>query len=227
MNRPTLLAATFLRDLAYNFIIENDLKYPPNIISVAAKTCSLVTYKYLEKYYIGDLQRPYPEDGILTADYLKKKHGVAAIKWIGDDDYLIAFDGTAPYDLLHWSITHELAHLYLKHTGAYEVLHSATEDRSMRIMEDAAEILTLYILCPEYLIKQLELDDADQIANKFNVPTDKLLKYAEYLYITYNFPNSASNNWILNKKVINHFKSYIDQYNNFDLEISDEFYIAI
>lgn len=206
------------RNFAYDVILSHRLTYPVNILNVVDNFSHLYDYASLKQlcseYGADDIKNCIDERG---GDAL-----VLRLKSTGK--HLVAFNEHTKAPEANWNITHEAVHILLGHTKNKRILFS-TRYADDKKLEDITELVTLYILCPDVLVRELGLKWSNDISMFFNVPPHKVEKYAHYIYLD---PIIYCMTPRLNAKVKAAFEKSINEWKSqHDTEFSEELSIIV
>lgn len=201
------------RNFAYDVVLSHRLTYPVNILNVVDNFSHLYDFASLKQvcseYGAYDIKNQIEERG---GDAL-------VIRLESTGKHLVAFNEHSYPPEVNWNITHEAVHILLGHTKDKKILF-ATQSADDKTLEDITELVTLYILCPDILVRELGLKWSNDISMFFNIPPHKVIKYAHYIYLD---PIIYRMTYRTNDKVKTAFRKSINEWKRqHNTEFSDE-----
>lgn len=144
----------FLREAAWNFLIEQNIRaLPVNSRSIAARLgCRLFTYQEFStriKRPVEYLIEQYDNDGFV---FWSKR----------DQQFIICYNDELPESVIRWTIMHEIAHIVLKHVTPEAPALTRIRKIEHPIFEKEADGFTRRVLCPSIVLhncKTVEVED--------------------------------------------------------------------
>lgn len=187
-----------IRNMAYRFLLkENISSLPVSAISI------LIHHQYYLRYYTRI-------NGI-DPDKLIDVYGNAFVKTMPPPySYNIAVNRDCEETDANWAIMHSIACIELGLVGDDIMgIGSKGWDNATRLAAMEADLFTLFVMCPDIILKTLKLTNPNDIATMCNVPLKKAIIKSKYFSsFDYLIPIKTPTE----QKILSNFREYISEY---------------
>lgn len=198
----TSIDANYIKRLAYNFLLrEGVTSLPVNAQHILKK----------RHYYLLPYTKVHMD---MTPKELTMAYGDAFVYPTGYDPipYGLGINMECTQVERNWTIMHELAHIELGHVT--ELTCASGFLSAERWAEEEVELFCLYAMCPDVVLKELNIRLAVDILAKCYVPYRKAVDKENQLK---KFRLLKSIKTPTEQAILHNFKSYIDRENSLDI----------
>ncbi|HBE9404928.1 TPA: ImmA/IrrE family metallo-endopeptidase [Clostridioides difficile] len=95
-----------------------------------------------------------------------------------DNKHIICYNSDYSFYSVHWTLTHEIAHIVLGHTKKTSIVKLNSRNR---LLELEAEIFTQYLLCPDIVLLYCDITNIYEIMYTCGVNKKTALIQSHYL----------------------------------------------